>query len=206
MSNEYGQQQHPGQQSPMPGFAPPQSGYPQTPPGGQPAYPAHQQYPGGPGGYGTGYGGQPTAKPGSVTGAAVLGFIQAGITLITTGILFSALFGTASAQDASAAASWALALAQLAGLVLLIFGAVQLMSGTSRTLYVVGAILELVICAYYLINILGTDTGGMFTEQFESIKNALAVFPVIFAIMPLIGLILALGSAAGNYVSATRGR
>ncbi|ALG12641.1 hypothetical protein [Kibdelosporangium phytohabitans] len=205
MSNEHGQQQHPGQQSPMPGFAPPpQSGYPQTPPGGQPAYPAHQPYPGGPGSYG--YGQQPAAKPGSVTGAAVLGFIQAGITLITTGILFSALFGTASVQDSSAAFGWILALAQLAGLVLLIFGAVRLLSGSSRTLYIVGAALELVICAYYLISFLAIPNGGMFAEQVADLKAAMAVIPIVFAIMPLIGLILALGSAAGNYVSATRGR
>nr|WP_157528068.1 hypothetical protein [Kibdelosporangium sp. MJ126-NF4]CEL17139.1 putative membrane protein [Kibdelosporangium sp. MJ126-NF4]CTQ91632.1 putative membrane protein [Kibdelosporangium sp. MJ126-NF4] len=208
MSNEYGQQPQHGQQSPVPGFAPPpQSGYPQTPPGGQPMYPAQQQpYPGGPGGYGPGYGQQPGVRPGSVTGAAVLGFIQAGITLITTGILFIGLFGTVSVQGGEAALGWLIAIAQLAGLVLLIFGAVQLMSGTSRALYLVGVILELVICAYYLISFLAIDTGGVVGSQFEDMKNALAVVPVIFAIMPLIGLILALGQATTTYVSSARNR
>ena len=197
MSNEYGQQQQP-----VPGFAPPQQpGYPPTPPGGQAAYPA-QPYPGAPGGYG-----QPTVRPGSVTGAAVLGFIQAGITLITTGMLFVGLFGTMSGQGSEAIEAWLVAIAQLAGLVLMIFGAVQMMSGTSRTLYLVGVILELVISAYYLISFLAIDTGsGLLSENFEDLKNAMAVIPVVFAVMPLIGLILALGSAASSYLSPARTR
>lgn len=199
MSNEYGQQPRPAQ---PPRTGHPQGGYPQTPPGGQPAYPA-QPYPAGPGGYGY----QPSARPGSVTGAAVLGFIQAGITLITTGILFVGLFGTVSAQGSGAAVSWAVAIAQLAGLVLLIFGAVQLMSGTSRVLYVVGVVLELVVCAYYLISLLAIDTGNsVLSDQFQDMKNAMAVIPVVFAVMPLIGLVLAMGSAASQYLSANNGR
>lgn len=204
MSNEYGQQPYPGNQSPVPGFgapqnpAQPQYGYPQTPPGGQPMYPAspQQPYP-----YQGGYGQSMNVRPGSVTGAAVLGFVQAGLTLITTGIFFVALFGSASVQDSSAAIAWAVAIAQLAGLLLLIFGAVQLLSGTSRAIYLVGVILELVICGYYLISLLAIDTSNtVLPEVVQDIKAAAAVIPVIFAIMPLIGLILALGSATSDYL------
>lgn len=224
MTNEYGQQPYPGHQPPIPGYGAPagsgypqqqgQPGYPGTPPGGQPAYPgtppggqpvyAGQPYP--QGGYG-GYGPAPMEKPGSVTGAAVLGFIQAGITLITTAIIFIGLIGTASLQTSDAAIGWIVAFAQLAGLILLIFGAVQLMSGTNRMLYVVGAILELLVCAYYLINIMGSDTrgSGVFVELAEDMKAAITVIPIVFAVMPVIGLILVLGSGTTRWLQAKRG-
>jgi hypothetical protein len=221
MTNEYGQQPYPGHQPPIPGYgAPAGSGYPQqqgqpgTPPGGQPGYPgtppggqpvyAGQPYPqGGPAGYGGGYGPAPVEKPGGVTGAAVLGFIQAGITLITTGILFSGLFATGGAEGTGL--GWVIALAQLAGLILLIFGAVQLMSGTSRAMYLAGAGLELAICAYYLISILIADTdteSAALSSTLADMKAAAAVIPIVFAVMPLIGLILALNSGTTRYLQA----
>jgi hypothetical protein len=217
MTNEYGQQPYPGHQPPIPGYGAPSSGgfpqqqpqqpgYPQTPPGGQPVY-AGQPYPQGPGGYGSGYNQAPVEKPGSVTGAAVLGFVQAGITLITTAIIFFGLIGTASLQSGEAAMGWVVAFAQLAGVILLIFGAVQLLSGANRVLYLVAVILELVICAYYLINILAVDTGGgVLGDQFEDLQAAMTVIPIVFAVMPLIGLFLAIGAATGNFVQAKRGR
>jgi hypothetical protein len=226
MTNEYGQQPYPGHQPPIPGYGAPaagsgypqqQGGYPGTPPGGQPAYPgtppggqpvyAGQPYPQGQGGYGGGgYGQAPIEKPGSVTGAAVLGFIQAGITLITTAIIFFGLIGTASVQSGDAAIGWIVAFAQLAGLILLIFGAVQLMSGTNRMLYLVGVIVELLICGYYLISIVATDTGGgVLGDQFEDLKAAMTVIPIVFAVMPVIGLILALGSGTTRWLQAKRG-
>ncbi|RSM81281.1 hypothetical protein DMH04_28220 [Kibdelosporangium aridum] len=215
MSNEYGQQPYPANQSPVPGFGPPQYpaqypaqqqyGYPQTPPGGQPMY-QQPAYAAGPGGYGMGYGQPLYARPGSATGAAVLGFIQAGLTLITTGLVFFGLFGSASAQGSGAAIAWGLAIAQLLGLLLLIFGSVQLLSGTSRVLYLVGAVVELAISAYYLVSILAIDTSDAILPEFaQDLKTAFAVVPVIFAIMPLIGLILALGSATSDYVRSNRG-
>jgi hypothetical protein len=145
----------------------------------------------------------PVQKPGAVTGAAVLAFIQAGITLITTGIIFFGLIGTASA-DVDQTMGWVVAIAQLAGLILLIVGAVQLMSGSSRVMYLVAVILELVICGYYLVQILGADAGGI--SALEDMKGAATVIPIVFAVMPLIGLFLALGSATGNYIQAKRGR
>ncbi|MFC0108549.1 hypothetical protein [Kibdelosporangium aridum] len=215
MSNEYGQQPYPANQSPVPGFGPPpnpsqypaqqQYGYPQTPPGGQPMY-QQPGYPPGPGGYGMGYGQPLNVRPGSVTGAAVLGFIQAGLTLITTGIVFFGLFSSASFQDSGAAMAWGLAVAQLLGLLLLIFGSVQLLSGTSRVLYIAGVVVELAISAYYLVSILAIDTSDAILPEFvQDIKAAFAVVPVIFAIMPLIGLIMALGSATSDYLRSNRG-
>src|SRR5439155_8860144 len=95
-----------------------------TPPGGfqqQGGYPQQAGYPVAPG-YAPPMGSGPTEKPGAITGSAVLAFIQAGITLITTGLIFIGLF--AAGSDAGAE-GWLLAIAQLAGIILLIFGAVQ---------------------------------------------------------------------------------
>lgn len=144
----------------------------------------------------------PVQKPGAVTGAAVLAFIQAGITLITTGIIFFGLIGTAS-SDVDQTQGWIVAFAQLAGLVLLILGAVQLMSGSSRVVYLVAVILELAICGYYLVTILSADAGGI--SALEDMKGAATVIPVVFAVMPLIGLILALGSGTSRFIQAKRG-
>jgi hypothetical protein len=145
----------------------------------------------------------PVQKPGTVTGAAVLAFIQAGITLITTGIIFFGLLGTASAE-VDQTMGWVVAIAQLAGLILLIIGAVQLMSGSNRTLYLVAVILELVICGYYLVQIVGADAGGI--SALEDMKGAATVIPIAFAVMPLIGLFLAIGSSTGKYIQAKQGR
>jgi hypothetical protein len=145
----------------------------------------------------------PVQKPGTVTGAAVLAFIQAGITLITTGIIFIGLLGTASAE-VDQTQGWVLAFAQLIGLILLIVGSVQLMSGSSKVLYLVAVILELGICAFYLVQILGADAGGI--SALEDMQGAATVIPIVFAVLPLIGLFLALGKGTGAYIQAKRGR
>ena len=212
-------------QSPPAGFPQPgeypqqQAGYPQSPPGGFPqagGYP-QQSFPPGPT-YAPGAGGLPVAppdhgrggpveKPGSVTGAAVLAFIQAGITLITTGLIFIALAAASGlASDlgvslgGSLAEPWIVAFVQLGGLIILIFGAVQLMSGTSRNLFVGAVILQLVICVYYIIRSLSAS-GDSSTGAGVSI-----VVPLLFAIMPAIALILAMGGAATQYLQAKSGR
>jgi hypothetical protein len=78
------------------------------------------------------------------------------------------------------------------------------MSGTSRGLYLVGAGVELAICLYYLISIVGSDTGGI--SVLSDMKAAATVIPIVFAVMPLIGLILALGQGTSRYIQAKRGR
>lgn len=222
MTQPYGQQ--PGNYGQQPGTPPggypqaggyqqpsyqPGGGYPQS--GGFPqpgayqqgAYPQAPGYVQGPGGLPQappeyGRGGGPVEKPGTVTGAAVLGYIQAGITLITTGIIFFGLVSTGGTVE-----GWLIGLAQLAGIVLLIFGSVQLMSGTARTIYVAGAALEILISLYYLVRVLAVDTGGF--EIAEDVQGGLAVIAVFFAIMPAIGLILALGSGTSEYLRMRRG-
>jgi hypothetical protein len=215
MTQPYGQQ--PGNYGQQPGGYPQAGAYPQTsgyPQSGPPSggFPA-QSYPQAPG-YAQGAGGLPQSppeygrggpieKPGAVTGAAVLAFIQAGITLITTGIVFIVLAtaeGIATDMGVSLGGSlaegWIIAFVQLAGVVMLIFGAVQLMSGTSRGLLLAAVGLEVAISLYYLIRALSAS-GDSATAAGYSI-----VVPLLFAIMPAIALILALGGATGQYLAA----
>jgi hypothetical protein len=197
MTNEYGQQPYQGQQPPAPGYGPP-SGYPQTPPGGQPVY-AGQPYP-----QGGGYGPAPIEKPGTITGAAVLGFIQAGITLIATIILAMSLMNVSSVTTDGLAEPWIVTIAQFVGVVLLIFGAVQLIGGSSRTLYLVATGLEVALSLYWAIRFGSADALGI--SAVENFRNSLILIAVGFAIMPVIGLILAAGSGTGNYIAAKRTR
>ena len=95
---------------------------------------------------------------------------------------------------------------------LLILGSVRLMSGTSRAVYLSGVILELAICLLYLISGIAVATAGVDSlpnvdvDSVEAAKGLLIMGPVLFAVMPAIGLGLALGKGAAAYLRAARGR
>ncbi len=196
MTNEYGQQPYPGQQ-PYQGQGQPGYGYPQTPPGGQPVY-AGQPYPQ----QQSGYGPAPIEKPGTITGAAVLGFIQAGLTLISTIIFAVGLMNAASIASEGLGEPWAVCIAQFVGVVILIVGAVQLIGGSSRMLFLIATGLEVALSLYWAIRFGAADTAGI--SAVENFRNSLIIIAVGFAIMPVIGLILAAGSGPGNYINAKR--
>ncbi|TCO46688.1 hypothetical protein [Actinocrispum wychmicini] len=202
MTNEYGQQQpYPGQQ-PGYGQQPGQPGYgypPQTPPGGQPVY-AGQPYPQG----APGYGQMPIEKPGTITGAAVLAFIQAGITLITTIIITMGLIN-ASSVTGGLGEGYAVMIAQFLGVVLLIVGSVQLLNGSSRGLFLVATGLEVVIALYWAIRFgSAINAGGI--GAIENFRNSLIVIALGYAVLPVIALILGAGSGVGRYIQAKQGR
>ncbi|MGW5050160.1 hypothetical protein [Actinokineospora sp. NPDC004072] len=165
----------------------------QTPPGGMPPYGA---MPAAPPEH------APLTRPGTIMTAAVLGYVQAGITLITSIMLIAGL-GAAADEGGSVALGLLVVLAQIAGCVLLIFGGVKLTAGATRTPYLIGVVLELVICLYYLISILATDDGGY--EFVADMKAAATVFPLFFAIMPAIGLAMALGGSGAQWIAARAG-
>jgi hypothetical protein len=145
----------------------------------------------------------PIPRPGSVTAAAVLAYVQAGITAITTIILF-ALLGSGDVGGGAVAVGVLVAVAQTAGVALLIIGGVQLASGKSRTLLIAGCALELVICLYYLISFLVAPT-TVLDEQ--GLDAAQGVFYVLFlAAMPTISLIISLGSNAMRFLQSRRAR
>src|SRR5690242_1385358 len=127
--------------------------YGQQPPGnynqGQPGYgampPAPPEYTAG-----------PIGRPGVVTAAAVLAFVQAGITAIP-GVL--ALFG--SSNLGGNAEGWISTIAILAGVALLIVGGVQLIGGKNRNLLLVACGLELAISLFFIIRVAAIDSEGI---------------------------------------------
>ncbi len=214
MTQPYGQQPNQGGYPQTPGQGQPQQGYPQSPPYGQPAQgpqsPAYGQpaqgYPQAPP---AGYGAMPSApqeyssgpipRPGSATAAAVLAFVQAGITAVP-GVL--ALIG-ASSLGGNNAEGWASTIAILVGVALLIAGGVQLMGGKGRTLLVVGCGLELLISLYFIIRIGALDTGG--DSDLDYGKGVIIGFAVFFAIMPVVALVMSLGASTTQFLQSRRG-
>jgi hypothetical protein len=143
------------------------------------------------------YTGGPVARPGSVTAAAVLGFVQAGLTIISTIIL---LIGLAAVQDVvndaetingvdvgggGLAMLWIAGFVGLIGAGLLIWGAVKALGGTAGNLLVIAAALQIVLCVFWLIEGAG-------------------IIPILLIVMPIIALVMSLGSAAKQYEASKK--
>lgn len=139
----------------------------------------------------------PIARPGAATAAAVLAFVQAGITAIP-GVL--SLIGSVNTGDAE---TWLATLAVLAGVALLIVGGVQLMGGKAVNLLVIACALEVAISLYYIIRAATIDSEGI--EAVNYGKGVIMGFAVFFAIMPVIAVILARGSATTQFLQSRRG-
>ncbi len=202
MTEPYGQQPNPGGGYPPQGGMPP-GGYPQqgTPPGGYPQAPGYGSMPQAPQEYMQG----PIPRPSTVMAAAVLAYVQAGITSITTILAFVGL-GGGNLEDGAMIVALLVAVAQTAGIALLITGGVQFAGGKSRTLLIVGCALELVICVYYLIAFLVAPTEGV-DEQLVDAATGVLVFSVLFfAAMPTISLIMSLGGSATQFLESRRVR
>lgn len=202
MTQPYGQQQPGGNYPGSGGFQQPGSGgFPQAPQAPQ----APQGQP-----YQQGYGGMPQApqeyngpmaRPGVVTAASVLAYVQAGITTITTILVWIGVGSQANSGDTAFQA--VLALAQTIGIVLLIWGAVQAMGGKGRTILLAGAALEIVISLAWVIRFAALDTGGI--DFIENAKGGIIFIAILFAVMPIIALILMMGQQATQYTASRRG-
>jgi hypothetical protein len=181
--------------------------YGQQPYGQQP----QGNYGPGPGNPGPGYGGGmppappeysagPVTRPGTVTTAAVLGFVQAGLTLICT-IFVVIILGAAQAvtnesesqfgveiDQGMLTIGWIVAIAGVVGAGLLIWASVKTLGGTAGQLMVIAAALQLVLCIVWLAAL-----GG-------------GIVAVILAVMPIISLVMVLGGPAKQYEASKRGQ
>jgi hypothetical protein len=154
----------------------------------------------------------PISRPGVATAAAVLAFVQAGITAIP-GVL--QLIGAASNNNANTAAGnpptavlLLVAIAELAGVALLIVGGVQLMGGKSRTMMIAGCALELAICVYWIIYAASIDSniaGEAAADLMNAGKGVLIGFAIFFAIMPTISLVMSVGATTTQFLQSRRG-
>ena len=177
------------------GFQQPGSGgFPQAP-----QAPAYQQGYGGMPQAPQEYSGGPIARPGVVTAAAVLAFVQAGITTITTILVW---LGVRNLEGGDAALQAVIATAQTIGVVLLIMGGVQIMSGKNRVLLLAGAALEIVISLAWIVQVAVVDTAGI--DMLQDIKAGVIAIALLFAIMPAISLVLAMGGSATQYVNSRK--
>lgn len=188
MSQPYGQQPS-GNFEGQPGYQGQQPGYPGQP---QPGYGSMPSAP-------PEYTGGPATRPGTVTTAAVLAFVQSGITLICTIILMIGLAALSGAVDSSESISgldvdegalaglWILAIVGLVGAGLLIFGGVKALSGTAGQLLVIAAGLEILLCIVWLAGFQG------------------GIIAVLLIVMPIITLVMSLGGPAKQYEASKRG-
>lgn len=200
MTQPYGQQPDPSGGYPQQGGTPP-GGYPQqgTPPGGYPQAPGYQQTPGGlpsaPPDYGQS---GPIVRPGGVTAAAVLTFVQAGLTIISAGAFLIALAALESASDTyglslgdSTGEFWAASLLGLVAGGLLIAGGVKALAGSSGQLFTISIALQLVLSVYWMIRLVSQDGSPL--------------WPILMAVMPVIAISLWYSGAAKQYVAAKNG-
>ena len=163
-----------------------------------------------PGDFNQGYGGMPPAppeyssgpiaRPGTVTTAAVLAFVQAGITLICSVILMIGLGALSGAMDdaesiggidvneGALAALWILSIAGLVGAGLLIWGGVKALSGTAGQVLVIAAGLQILLCIIWL-------------AAFEG-----GIVSIVLAVMPIITLVMSLGGPAKQFEASRAGR
>jgi hypothetical protein len=206
MSQDYGQ-----------GGGYPQGGFPQDPhqqqqqqPYPQQGYPqqqGYQQYPQ-PGGmqalpYAPPQGGGGGGRPGVVTSAAVLAFVQAGITTITTILVLIGL--TDSKVDGGAfAVNLVVGLVQAAGVVLLILGGVRIMAGKSRGALIGGTVLEIVISLAYLVMFTVLPTAGI--DVLNGVKAVMVLIALLFAVMPVISLVQAVSGSTTAWIRSRTGR
>jgi hypothetical protein len=180
----------------QPGMQSPPGGFPQAP-----QAPAYQQGYGGMPQAPQEYSGGPIQRPGGTTAAAVLAFVQGGITLITTGILMIALAAitdiankaddtTAGGIDISGslAEGWIVSIVQLIGVGLLIYGGVKLLSGTPGPLFMIACGLQIALVIYWLV------------------RSAAPVVPVVLAVMPIVALALTFSGTHKQFVASRSGR
>ena len=139
----------------------------------------------------------PVTRPGTVTAAAVLDFVQAGITLLAS-ILMMTLAGaaTSAANDESLAGFevdegmlallWILTIAGIVGAGLLIWAGVKALAGTAGNLMLIANGLQILLGVVWLI------TG--------------AVIAIGFLIMPIIALVLSMQAPAKQFEASRSGR
>lgn len=208
-----GQQGHPSGQygdgggggyGQQPSYSPPPQygGYPPAetqqqygqPQYGQPPY-GYGQQPGYPPQYGTPYG-APSGpqRPGAALAAAVLSYIQAGVVLVTTFFVLAA--GSADTEFLL------IGILQLISVGLLIFGAVQITSGTGRLVIVIASVLQLVLVLYWLIRFSSIASDLDFDED----SGVLVVIPLFYAVMPAVALGLIFNRMVTQYIAAKSGQ
>ncbi|HVK25142.1 MAG TPA: hypothetical protein VM677_27610 [Actinokineospora sp.] len=141
------------------------------------------------------------ARPGVVVSAAVLAFVQAGLTAVST--LGVVGISSENMRDGTFEVVGGLALVQFLGLLALIFGAVMLLQGKDRVTLTIANIVQLGLCVTYIALI--TAFPNVDPEDPDGARAAVIVFAIFFAIMPIISLAQSWVSSVGRWMNAQRG-
>jgi hypothetical protein len=145
-------------------------------------------------------------RPGTMLAAGVLGFVQAGITAAPT-IMLTLVLSSVQAVDPSSHLGllWGAVVAQFVGFGLLIAGSVQMVSGTSRAMYLVAVTLEILLSVYWAVcmGLLFEDTSKLWSVL---VANPVILFAVFYAVIPVVGLCLAASNGPGEHLAARRAR
>jgi hypothetical protein len=143
------------------------------------------------------YSAGPVARPGGVTAASVLGFVQAGLTVISALILMiglAAISDVAGADDTINGVNvgdvvselWITTIISIIAAGVLIWASVKLLGGKAGNLFLIATGLQILLAIYWLIRGFG-------------------IVPILLAVMPIIALVLSLGGAAKQYAASKAG-
>jgi hypothetical protein len=126
-------------------------------------------------------------RPTQASAAAVLAFVQAGVTALPTADLLVA----AALADSHRAGMSTLALfaVQAIGICFLIAGGVEILRGRDRGLLVVGCVLQLALCFFHAVfwPMTGTTPWGTYLAAWPFSTAPLATG---FAMLPIMGILL----------------
>lgn len=125
------------------------------------------------------------ARPGSVTAAATLGFLQALIaTVAALGMMFFSWVADSGfwAERELGVGLWALCAVALVGAVLLVAGGVRLRNGTGRGLFLTAVVLQVLLC--------------LFWTYYLYVNDDVYFVPLLIAGVPLTAFFLAAGARA----------
>lgn len=166
------------------------AGYPAQPVyAGQPGYPVYQ--PGYPPMPGYGYPLMPVGprRPGAVTAAAVLAFIQGGLALIggvTTLSGASEVYGTFRADQLGSEFTMVAVGMLLAGALLIAGGAIVL--NRKPVVLIIGCLISLAVSVYLVVRLLNVPFG-----------SAVIWLPIMYAVLPIISASLVAGTDAKSW-------
>ena len=125
------------------------------------------------------------ARPGSVSAAATLGFLQALISAAGTVYLTWVADSDFWSRDELGAGLWAQAAVGLVGALLLVAGAARLRGGTGRGLFLLAIVLQVLLCLFWTF--------------FLYVNDDVFFVPLVIAGVPLTAFFLASGARARKF-------
>jgi hypothetical protein len=145
------------------------------------------------------------SRPAAVRHAVAAGLVLAAITLVgaTTAVFTLIDSGPRRLDTGELVVQWAGAVGMLAVLGLLIWGLVRLWSGRGRLPFLLACGAELAVCGFFLITMIGRlnylEASG--AEEVEKQLQATGIFfPFLIAVLPIVGVVRALGKATTGFL------